>query len=84
MTVDRPIQSVEVTQPVQFTTTVSGIGKENFSYQWRHNGKDIDGETSHTFKMSSVKSTDIGSYDCVVKNGYGDCVTSTRSKLSKQ
>ena len=83
MTVYPPSQSVEVTQPVKFTITVSGVGKENFSYQWRHNGEDINGETSNTLTIDSVTKDDGGTYECVVKNGYGDCVTSNISELSK-
>ena len=83
MTVDPPSQSIEVMQPVNFTATVSGIGKENFRYQWRHNEEDIDGETSNTLTIGSVTKDDGGTYECVVKNEYGDCVTSNISELSK-
>ena len=83
MTVYPPSQSVEVTQPVKLTTTVSGVGKENFSYQWRHNGKDINGETSNTLTIGSVTKDDGGTYECVVKNEYGDYSTSSTYVLSK-
>ena len=78
-----PSQSVEVTQPVKFTTTVSGVGKENFSYQWRHNGEDNNGKTSNTLTIDSVTKDDGGTYECVAMNEYGDCVTSNISELSK-
>jgi len=81
--VDPPSQSVEVTQSVTFTTTVSGVGKENFSYQWRHNGEDIIGETSNTLTIDNVTKDDGGTYECVVKNEYEDCVTSNIFELSK-
>ena len=83
MTVFSPSESVEVTQPVKFTTTVSGAGKENFSYQWRHNGEDINGETSNTLTIDSVTKDDGGTYECVIKNEYGDSITSNFSELSK-
>ena len=67
-----PSQSIEVTQPVKFTTTVSGVGKENFNYQWRHNGEDINGETSNILTVDSISKNLSGSYECVVKNEYGD------------
>jgi len=76
-------QSVEVTRTVKFTTTVSGVGKENFSYQWRHNGEDINGETNNTLTIDNVAKNDGGTYECVVKNEYGDSVTSNISELSK-
>ena len=81
--VDTPRQSVEVTQPIHFTTTVSGVGKENFSYQWRHNGQDINGEISATLTIDSVTKDHGGSYECVVQNEFGDCVTSNASMLGE-
>jgi len=83
VTVNPPSQSVEVTQPVKFTTTVSGVGKENFSYQWRHNGEDINGVTSNNLTIDSVRNNDGGTYECVVRNEYGDYVASSISELSK-
>jgi len=83
VTVCPPSQNVEVTQPVKFTTTVNGVGKENFSYQWRHNGEDINGATSNTLTIDSVTNDDGGTYECVVKNEYGNYVTSNISELSK-
>ena len=83
MTVDPPSQSIEVTQPVNFITTVSGVGKENFSYRWRHNGEDINRENSNIFTIGNVRKDDGGTYECVVKNEYGDCVASNISELSK-
>ena len=76
------IQSVEVTQPVKFTTTVNGVGKEKFSYQWRHDGEDINGETSNTLTIDSVTKDDGGTYECVVKNEFGDNATSNTSEIS--
>ena len=82
MTVDPPSQSVEVTKLVKFTATVSGVGKENFSYQWRHNGADINGETGNTLTIDSVTNDHIGNYECVVENEFGDSVTSSESELT--
>jgi len=62
---------------------VSGVGYENFSYQWRHNGKDINGETSNTFTIDSVTKADGGTYGCKVWNQYGNCVMSNISEISK-
>jgi len=72
VTVDPPSQSVEVTHTVKFTTTVSGVGKDNFSYQWRHNGIDIEGKTEDTLNIDDVTESSSGIYECEVTNEYGD------------
>jgi len=59
-----------------FTTTVSGVGVENFMYQWRHNGANITGETGSTLMITNVMESDSGNYECVVTNEYGDSNTS--------
>ena len=83
VTVNPPSQSVEIAQRVTFTTTVSGVGEDNFSYQWRHNGEDVNEGTRSTLTMDSVTKDDSGVYECVVKNEYGDCSVSMPSTLSK-
>jgi len=65
-------QSVEVTHTAMFTSTVSGIGVENFTYQWRHNGTIISGETGDTLMITNVMESDSGEYECNVTNEYGD------------
>jgi len=80
VTVYPPSQSVVVTQLVKFTTTVSGVGKENFSYRWRHNGEDIR-ETGNSLIISNVKKDHRGIYECVICNAYGDNAKSNTSKL---
>ena len=72
MTVDPPSQSVEVTDSVKFTTTVSGLEKEKFSYQWNHNGVDINGETKETLTIDDTTKNHSGSYQCFVTNELGD------------
>jgi len=69
-------QSVEVTQTAMFTTTVSGVGVENFMYQWRYNGTIISGETGDTLMITNVMESDSGDYECIVTNQYGDSDTS--------
>ena len=70
-------QSVEVTHTATFTTRVSGVGVENFMYQWRHNGIVITGETQDTLMITNVMKSDSGDYECIVTNEYGDNGTST-------
>ena len=68
-------QSVEVTRAAIFTTTVSGVGVENFMYQWRYNGTNITGETGDTLMITNVMENDSGDYECSVTNEYGDAAT---------
>jgi len=84
VTVDPPSQSVEVTDTVKFIVAVSGVENDSFSYQWRHCGKNIDGETSSTLTIDNVTEDHGGNYDCVVRNKFGDCVTSNASELSNK
>ena len=69
-------QSVEVTHTVMFTATVSGVGVENFMYQWRHNGTNITGETRDTLMITNVMESNSGDYECIATNEYGDSDTS--------
>ena len=77
VSVDPPSLSVEAACTVQFTATVSGIGKENFCYQWKHNGTDIKEETDSVIIIENVTETSSGIYQCVVKNLYEDENTAT-------
>jgi len=68
-------QSVEVTHTATFTTMVTGVGSESFTYQWRHNGTIISGETGDTLMITNVIESDSGEYECTVNNGLGDTGT---------
>ena len=65
-------QSVEVKHTAMFSTIVSGVGVENFIYQWRHNGTNINGGNNDTLIIINVMPSDTGDYECVVTNEYGD------------
>ena len=69
-------QSVEVTHNATFTTMVTGVGSNNFTYQWRHNGTIISGETGDTLVITNVMESDGGEYECIVDNQLGDTNTS--------
>ena len=59
----------------------SGIGVENFTYEWIHDGKIIIRTTNHIFNVMSVKEHDGGNYKCIVKNAYGDIARSNSISL---
>ena len=69
-------QSVEVTHNVTFTTMVTGVGSNNFTYQWKHNGTIINGETGDNLVITNVMESNGGNYSCTVDNQFGDTVTS--------
>jgi len=72
LTVAPAALNVASTMPAKFSTTVAGVGKENFSYQWKHNRSDLTEETHATLNITSVTESHSGKYDCIVKNEYGD------------
>ena len=76
MTVMPSSQSVEVTLNVTFTTMVTGVGSDDFTYQWRHNQTIISGETEDTLMITNVMESDSGEYECIVTNQFGDTNTS--------
>jgi len=69
-------QSVEVTHNATFTTMVTGVGSNSFTYQWRHNGTIISGETGDTLVITNVMESNSGEYECIVNNRLGDTNTS--------
>ena len=69
-------QSVEVTLTATFTTMVTDVGSNTFTYQWRHNGTIISGETGDTLMITNVMESDSGEYECIVTNQFGDTNTS--------
>jgi len=71
-------QSVEVTTTAVFHTTVSGVGKNNFSYQWRYNGKKIRNASEKYLYIQNVMEHDSGNYQCIISNECGD---SSASKI---
>jgi len=68
---------VEVTHTATFTTVASGVGVENFIYQWRHNGTVIPDEHNGTLTINDLMLSDTGVYECIVTNDYGDSNMST-------
>ena len=64
-----------VTSPVGATKTVDesttftlDVKDDGYTYQWMHNGTAIAGATASSYTIPVVKSSDAGSYYCVVSN----------------
>ena len=71
------IQNVEIEKRAKLTANVSGVGIENFSYKWKHDGIDMTGETGKTLEISCMASSNGGKYECIVENKFGDGNSST-------
>ncbi|MBV6498243.1 MAG: hypothetical protein CJBNEKGG_00462 [Prosthecobacter sp.] len=68
--------------PVSFTVAVAVSSQGVVTYQWRKNGTSIVDATSATLYLSSVtKTSDEGTYECVITNG-SSVVTSSAATLS--
>ena len=76
LTVEPATLNVIQTEPAKFSTTVIGVGKETFSYQWKHNGSDLTRETGSTLEITDTTVSHGGRYECVISNKLGDCDTS--------
>ena len=74
-------QSVEVTLNATFVTMVTGVGSNNFTYQWRHNGTIISGEAGDILIIANLILDDAGVYNCTVMNEYGDSDSSSVSLI---
>jgi hypothetical protein len=77
-TVQPMSQSTPVGSSVTFTAAASGLPTP--TYQWKKNGVNIAGATSASYTISSVKSSDAGTYTVVATNSLGR-VMSARAAL---
>ena len=68
--------SVELTHNITLSTTVTGVGSDDFTYQWRHNRTIISGETEDTLMITNAMESSSGEYECIVTNQFGDTNTS--------
>lgn len=73
--------SAEVTQTVTFAANVSGVGVENFTYQWKIGPNSIFGKNTNTLTITNVMESDGGTYRCLVTNLYGNTVSSNVATL---
>lgn len=69
-------------QPVRFEVFASGT--ELKTYQWNKDGKDLTGETESIYTIHSVKISDEGIYECVVRNRKGIVRSSAKLTVKKQ
>ncbi|HWN95273.1 MAG TPA: immunoglobulin domain-containing protein [Methylomirabilota bacterium] len=83
-----PVPPTITSQPVGQTVdqganavfSVAASGTPPLTYQWRHDGIEIDGATSATFVLSNAQPYHAGNFSVVVANG-GGSVTSANAPL---
>ena len=83
ITVAPSSQRVKVTHNVMLIATASGIGVENFTYQWQRGNHIIKGETKPILLIYNVlrKSSRYHTYSCIVRNKDGNSAMSNSAKL---
>lgn len=73
--------SQSVTTGSSATFSVTATGSATLTYQWYKDGSAISGATSSSYTISSVTSSNAGSYTVVVSNSVGN-VTSSAATLT--
>ena len=52
-------------------SVVAGGAPTDIIYRWFRNGAVLIGQTSSTFRIQSVNTTDVGIYECIPSNSLG-------------
>ena len=83
VTVTPSIQRVEVMDNVMLIARASGIGVENFTYQWYRRDDSIEGGNKSVLFIYNVpkRSSKYHTYSCVVWNMVGNSAMSNIVKL---
>ncbi|MCG8696814.1 MAG: immunoglobulin domain-containing protein, partial [Bacteroidales bacterium] len=64
---------------VSFTVTATGT---NLTYQWKKDGIDIGGETSHSLVINNVAAGNAGTYTCEITSDCGETTTTNNAVLT--
>lgn len=70
-------QGTAVCDQGSVSLSVSAIGTEPFTYQWRLSGADLPGETGSSIVLDPVTPADAGDYDVIVTNECGQATSTT-------
>jgi hypothetical protein len=77
----QPTASLFALPTQTMSLAVTAAGSPTFIYQWQKDGVDVLGATSAVITLADIKTTDSGSYRCVVTNSDGS-VTSNAGVLT--
>ena len=69
-------QSREVTSEGYLFATPTGVGSDNFRYQWKKGSSNIVDGNGPVLKLENVSENDTGHYSCHVRSQYGDSAVS--------
>ena len=69
------------------SVTANGPGNDKFTYQWKRSDEtslptSASGKNSNNLKISSVTSSESGSYYCIVMNQWGNMVKSNEATVN--
>ena len=81
VTVKSSSHNIEVTRAVVFTATATGVGLEDFTYQWIHNRSFIAEQNETNLTITNVMESDGGNYSCLVTDIYSNTMLSNTVTL---
>lgn len=73
--------TVKIGEQAEFNCSATGVGANNFKYQWFLNNRAIDGKNTSTLVIDPDSVDDTGDYTCSVTNEYGGFVQSKVATL---
>ncbi|WP_417874072.1 leucine-rich repeat domain-containing protein [Xanthomarina gelatinilytica] len=74
-------KTIKLLEGEVLTLTTEATNSSNNTYQWRKDGVNITGATDRTYVINSVAISDIGIYDCVIKNSIVTDLTLTKNEI---
>ena len=68
-----------------FKATVDGVGKDKFTYKWKHDDEEIIGETANNLSIANpTDESNEGKYVCAIRNEYGDEAVSNAVRFTSE
>ena len=68
-------------QRVEFVCSATGVGSDDFVYQWFLNDLHVADQDTSTLVIGAVSENDTGDYECFVRNPYNGIGQSEVAKL---
>ena len=81
MSVTPTEEQVRKGESIEFVCSATGLGANNFTYQWFLNDLPVVDQAMPTLIINDVTEDDTGDYVCFVRNPYGDIGQSGVARL---